>query len=213
MKIDLHVHTNSFDTSPDMTPESLVEAALAKGIDGIASTNHDSVEASYPFVEYGRTVGFPVFAGVEVSTDRGHLLIYGLADDTWKRWAQVPSGLPSALDLLDNLDRNGIAVFLAHPFFDSFYPTREALLRFLPAIDGVELENGAKPFVNKLLKEKMKDVDMAGIGGSDAHNPRDVGDAYTDFDGEIGTDRELVAALKAGTFRPVMAKRLHRFFL
>ncbi len=40
-----------------------------------------------------------------------------------------------------------------------------------------------------------------GTGGSDAHNPKYVGICYTEFDGEINTEAQLVKALKTGTYR------------
>ncbi len=212
MRVDLHVHTNSFDTSREMTPERLVETARRRGLDGIASTNHDSVESSSAYVAYGKENGFPIFQGVEIATDQGHLLVYGLTDDSWKDGLFPPSGLPSAFDLLERIDRDRVAVFLAHPFFDSFYPTREALLRFLPNVDGVESINGGKPYVNRMLREKMVGVELNGIGGSDAHDPRDVGDAFTELPRPVSNDGELVEVLKAGACRPVMARALHRFF-
>lgn len=211
MKIDLHVHTNSFD-SVGMRPDRLVNRAHKVGLDGFAATNHNSVAAAEECVAYGLKVGFPVYRGVEISTDHGHLLVYGLEHDDWD--PGMESGLPPVDQVLARLDRNRAAVFLAHPFFDSFFVTREMLRDFLPRVDGVESLNGSKKIVNEILARKMDGVDLVGIGGSDAHEPNRLGDAYTEFDGVIGTDGELVQALKGGGFRPVMPekRRLFGFF-
>lgn len=202
MKIDLHVHDNSFD-SAGMSPEKLVDRARKIGLDGFAVTNHNSVEAGLECVEYGRREGFPVFPGVEISTDRGHLLVYGMENDDWQ--VEVESGLPSAADVLARLDRGKTAVFLAHPFFDSFYVTREMLINFLPHVDGVESINGSKFMVNKILAEKMAGVDMRSIGGSDAHEPARLGDAYTRFSAQVGSVADLIRELKSGIIEPVLA--------
>jgi len=204
MKIDLHVHTNSFD-SVGMSPARLVDRAHKIGLDGFAATNHNSAEAAEECVAYGRKVGFPVFRGAELSTDRGHLLVYGLDHDDWD--PKMASGLPPAERVLARLDRTKVAVFLAHPFFDVFHPTREMLLEFLPKVDGVETINGSKLIVNEMLAQRMKGVELRGIGGSDAHEPGRLGEAYTLFDRRIESDRELVEALRHGSYTAVLAPR------
>ena len=209
MKIDLHVHTNSFD-SVGMSPSRLIDRAHKRKIDGFAATNHNSVEAAEECVAYGLKVGFPVFRGVEISTDRGHLLVYGLEDDRWE--PVVISGLPSAAEVLERLDRNRVAVFLAHPFFDSFHVTREALTSFLVYVDGVESINGTKHLVNRIYQEKMGDVDVRCIGGSDAHEPATLGDAYTEFTTSVASDADLVRELRHGTIKPVLNVKVPRIF-
>ena len=201
MKIDMHVHDNSFD-SAGMRPAKLVDRAHKIGLHGFAATNHNSVEAGLESVEYGRKVGFPVFSGVEISTDRGHLLVYGIESDDWQ--VEVESGLPSAADVIAHLDRERTAVFLAHPFFDSFYVSREMLLNFLPHVDGVESINGSKFMVNRILEERMEGVEMRSIGGSDAHDPRHLGDAYTEFEAPVGSMEDLIRELKSGEIKPVL---------
>jgi len=209
MKIDLHVHTNSFD-SVGMSPSRLVDRAHKRKLDGFAATNHNSVEAAEECVAFGRKVGFPVFRGVEISTDRGHLLVYGIEDDSWE--PLVISGLPSAADVLNLLDRSRVAVFLAHPFFDSFHVTRDALVAFLSHVDGVESINGSKHLVNRIYQEKMGDLNIRGIGGSDAHEPATLGDAYTEFEATVTTEAELVRELKSGIMRPVLNAKVPGIF-
>lgn len=201
MKIDLHVHDNSFD-SAGMRPSKLVDRAHKIGLHGFAVTNHNSLEAGMESVEYGRRKGFPIFPGVEISTDRGHLLVYGIENDDWQ--VDIESGLPSAADILSRLDRERTAVFLAHPFFDSFYISREMLLNFLPHVDGVESINGSKFIVNRILEEKMAGVEMRSIGGSDAHEPVRLGNAYTEFTATVASLEDLIRELKSGVIKPVL---------
>ncbi|MGW8323245.1 MAG: PHP-associated domain-containing protein, partial [Thermodesulfobacteriota bacterium] len=192
------------------SPSRLVDRAHKRKLDGFAATNHNSVEAAEECVEYGRKVGFPVFRGVEISTDRGHLLVYGIGDDSWE--PTVISGLPSAIEVLARVDRSRVAVFLAHPFFDSFHVTRDALMSFLVHVDGVESINGSKHLVNRIYQEKMGDAKVPCIGGSDAHEPGNLGDAYTEFESTVFSDTDLVRELKYGNIRPVLNIRVPRIF-
>lgn len=81
LNVDLHVH--SFGASSDvkdttMTPQAIVEAAVAQGLSVIAITDHNSnknVDAALTHAEKyaGQLLVLP---GVEVTTAHGHLLVY-----------------------------------------------------------------------------------------------------------------------------------------
>jgi len=55
---------------------------------------------------------------------------------------------------------------------------------------------------NHLAEVARGNLGLKGIGGSDAHCSRDVGNAYTEFQGNILTMQELVHALKHGEYEP-----------
>jgi hypothetical protein len=54
----------------------------------VCVTEQQSVAASLPVEGIEIPDGFRVFRGVEISTPKGHLLAYGLKDDSWNRWAR-----------------------------------------------------------------------------------------------------------------------------
>lgn len=214
MQIDLHVHTDSHD-SHNMSPEAVVKAAMDRGLHALAATNHDSVESSFLMVEYAHRAGFLVFPGVEISTDIGHLLVYGMPDDSWKRHLGGKSTLPIAERLIPDLrEEHGpaIAIFWAHPFQSAIIVNHARLHILLSLFDGLESINGLKFHANKILRQRLEGVDYRGIGGSDAHHPAAIGDAYTVFPRPVATGEELVAALKSGGYQAVMARSLHPFF-
>ena len=214
-KVDLHVHTDSHD-SHDMSPVAVIETAIGKGINALAATNHDSVESSIPTVEHARRAGFPVFAGVEISSDIGHILVYGLSNDGWKRHLHGKSTLPIAERLIPALREehgDSIAIFWAHPFQSATMVNHARLHALLTVFDGLESINGLKFHANKILRQKLEGVEYKGIGGSDAHCPAAVGDAYTAFSRPVYSDGELVAALRGGGYRAVMGRALHPFYL
>lgn len=81
-RADLHIHsfgpkTGSYDvTDENMTPENIVNTAIAENIQVISITDHNeilNVEAAQAHAE-----GLPIYIvpGIELSTTQGHLLVY-----------------------------------------------------------------------------------------------------------------------------------------
>ncbi|MBI4260795.1 MAG: hypothetical protein HY658_09550 [Actinobacteria bacterium] len=77
--MDLHVHTPA---APDMdsrwkdaTPADLVAFAVARGLEVIAITDHNSVAWCDSVREAAAGTSLTVFPGVEVATQEGHLLV------------------------------------------------------------------------------------------------------------------------------------------
>jgi len=84
VRIDLHTHTRASDGT--QTPEELVRAAKAAGLDVLGLTDHDATEGWAEAARTAEEVGITLVRGVEISTKhlgRGaHLLAY-LADPTY----------------------------------------------------------------------------------------------------------------------------------
>lgn len=75
--VDLHVHTpGSSDAMKEHygTPEDIVEAALAAGLDAIAITDHNTVSWCKDVADAAAGTPLVVLPGVEISTNEGHLL-------------------------------------------------------------------------------------------------------------------------------------------
>src|SRR5947207_2818690 len=80
---DLHCHS-FFSGDGVSSPEDLIAAARAKGLHGIAITDHNTCDAVTYLLEKGLmrldgqpVDGFLVLPGVEVTTSDGHLLCIG----------------------------------------------------------------------------------------------------------------------------------------
>lgn len=80
-RADLHIHSfgedGSYDVKdPDMTPENIVDTALAEGLQVISVTDHNSIGNVRRAIERAKDSELLVVPGVELSTPQGHLLVY-----------------------------------------------------------------------------------------------------------------------------------------
>ncbi len=78
MLIDLHAHTRPISWDSDLTPDELVESAKAAGLDGICLTEHDYFWEPAEARALAKRHNFLVLPAVEVNTENGHILVYGL---------------------------------------------------------------------------------------------------------------------------------------
>ena len=78
MLIDLHCHTRVHSACSALTPDALVRAAMARGLDGVCITEHDAMWAAEDVTGWATRFNFVVLRGMEVTTEVGHVLAYGL---------------------------------------------------------------------------------------------------------------------------------------
>ncbi|WP_033521347.1 PHP domain-containing protein [Bifidobacterium bohemicum] len=74
---DLHCHTVYSDGTN--TPVELVEQAVAKGLEGVAITDHDTTAGWRNASAASRRFGFPVLRGTEVTAECGPVSVHMLA--------------------------------------------------------------------------------------------------------------------------------------
>ncbi len=203
MRIDLHCHSKySLDNS--FEPEKLIEQALKLNLDGVCFTEHDSLEASGPVTEINVPEGFYVFRGMEISTDKGHLLVYGLKDDSWNTWSM--NNYPDAQAVIERIHQLGGVCAPAHPFrpCDSFGDT----LLSENGFDAVETHNGRDSSdMNRKALEIARILGLPSIGGSDCHNKKQVGRAYTLFENPVYTLEALVDEIRKGNCQGKILER------
>ncbi len=178
LKIDLHSHS-FFSGDGVSSPEEMIAAAKAKGLNGLALTDHNTCEG----IEYllakgymradGQPVdGFLIIPGVEVSTAEGHLLCLG---------AMLPNlkGVP-ALEVCKEIHARGGLAIPAHPYDYFRAGINEETLDTLE-IDALEIFNAATTFkrCNERAFEYAQARGLPMTAGSDAHHEAAVGTAYT----------------------------------
>ena len=199
MWIDTHCHTKySYDNW--LEPVNLIRRAKFLGIDAVCITEHYSYEASEPVEQIGRDEGFLVLRGVEISTNRGHLLAYGVEDDGWNTW-----GRDNYLPLEDVIERinflGGICV-PAHPFREVGLASLLEGIHGLQGIAGVESHNGNNCEVdNQLAIQAAHQRGLPTLGGSDCHKTEAVGRCATEFSSPVTCMADFVAAVRSASCR------------
>lgn len=188
MKIyDLQVHTNASPCS-SATPKEIVDAATRTGLDGIAVTDHDTLE-SVAQVQRLAPPELDVISSVEVTTTQGHLLALGVD--------RVPPHR-DPLPVIDDIHRQGGVAVLSHPFDALRQYFHEDLETIAREVDGVECINSrcVRERYNEKADEFARTFKLARTGGSDSHFPTEVGRAYTACRGSVLT------AIRNGETRP-----------
>ncbi|MCM0619341.1 PHP domain-containing protein [Nocardioides bruguierae] len=184
MRIDLHTHSRASDGT--QSPEELVRAAAAAGLDVLALTDHDTADGWAAAEVTARDVGVTLVRGMEISTQLDgwgvHLLAY-LPDPTYpplaehlRRVLEGRSGRTPAIvarlnalgiDLtVDDVARvSGDAAASGRPHVADALVARgavrdrdEAFARYLNAGRPAHVDRYAAP-----LREVVRDV--AGAGG------------------------------------------------
>ncbi|MGQ0481775.1 MAG: PHP domain-containing protein [Pseudonocardia sp.] len=210
MLIDLHCHTTRSQDSR-LVPEDAVAAARDAGLDAVCFTEHDVLWPVEEVRSLSRAAGFPVLAGVEVSTEIGHVLAYGLPE--------FDLGLRRFAALVERARDCGAALVLAHPYRRHFRFEVPAVVtakdvtaalrrRGLSEVAALECGNGAtRPIENTLAGEVALRLSLPTTAGSDAHAPERVGPWATEVRGAVGDEADLAAAIIAGRVRGVPMTR------
>ncbi len=186
LKIDLHIHTNNSDSTGSV--EEILERAELRGLDGIAITDHNTMEGVEEAKKKKTTL--IVIPGEEIRTKQGEILSLG-----------IRNYIEDNLELLEVLKRihvqGGLAI-IPHPTVPFFNRVRLRDLEDLP-IDGIEIFSAITPFANFFLKRNIRlarNLGLASIAGSDSHFPETVGDAFTIVDSESRNIKDILNAIK-----------------
>ncbi|NOZ77314.1 MAG: PHP domain-containing protein [Euryarchaeota archaeon] len=169
MRLDLHVHTKY---SPDCReePEAVLRAARARGLDGVAITDHNTIKGGIEAVGLAGDE-LEVIVGCEVMTGKGEVIGYFLTEE-------IRAG--DYFEVLDEIRAQGGIACIPHPFdyirySSSLMPSDE----MLKAAGRVEVLNARclMDRFNRRALETAERLGLTGTAGSDAHTAREVGDA------------------------------------
>ena len=211
-RFDLHVHS-FFSKDACSSPEELVEAAIRRGLSGIAITDHDNCDAHAYLKDEPLPEGFLVVPGVEVSTAEGHLLCLGVTLPHLK-------GTPVKEVFSQVRDAGGIAI-PAHPFDKWRAGIRPEVLDTLDLV-ALEVFNAAvtsQDFNDEALAyARSRKLSMT--AASDAHHASAVGVSHTAFEMDALTVQALLDAIRRGgvpdghylTFREGIKKHFANWF-
>jgi histidinol phosphatase-like PHP family hydrolase len=169
LKLDLHTHCREATACPTPTPEivgRIVAAVKARGLDGIAVTEH-----------YTHVYGYEVRDIVRQHFDDEILIIPGKETD------RVFLGIDKGMFHLVELHLPGDAVFrfIAHPGHPHI---RDLGAHIDGSIHGLELRNPSHDddIDGELIRKLAKKHDLLLLANSDAHSLGDIGHYYNDID-------------------------------
>ncbi len=213
MIIDIHTHT--YPTSDDsmLTPEELIHEAKRIGLDGVCITDHDGFWDPKDVEALSQVHDFLVLPGCEVTTEEGHLLVYGLEKYIF--------GMHRASFVRDLVEEAGGVIVVAHPYRRTYRKHAntgpQAYYEMLDRacdnsvfsmVEAVEVLNGrGTKEENAFAGELAKRFDLKGTGASDAHKLDDIGTFATEFEAPVKCLADFVREIKAGRFRPRVLRR------
>lgn len=196
MLIDLHCHTRPLSACSGLEPDELVRLARERGLDGVCLTEHDRAWEAAELAELRARSKIAVFSAVELTTDMGHVLAFGLEPRSYS---------PVAARVFAGAEACGGLLFLAHPARDGLLRVSHETVEYFASVEAV---NGSDSKLQNIATTGLaKGFRLPGIGGSDAHSAGEVARAATSFELTFGTDAELLEGLRAGRYRAVSLAR------
>ena len=192
LSVELHVHSSlSYDGRDSV--ELILEQAEAVGLDAIAVTDHDEIDASLKAVERAPEYGLVAIPGIEISTKAGHVLGLGVEE-------AIPPGLSFESTIEAIHEQDGIAV-IPHPFQESRHGVMGRITRDQLALgDAIEVYNSRllTGRANRQAERFARTRNLPMTAGSDAHISEMVGQAVTRVDAEERTADAILDAIREG---------------
>ena len=192
LSVELHTHSElSYDGRDPV--ELLLEQAEAVGLDALAVTDHDEIDASLEAAALAEEYGLIGIPGMEVSSAVGHVLALGVEE-------LVPAGLSydETLELIHEQD--GIAV-VPHPFQKSRHGVAPHVTdEQLASADAIEVYN-SRLFTgraNRQAERFARHYELPMTAGSDAHIAEMVGQAVTEVDAHYNSAEGILDAVQDG---------------
>jgi hypothetical protein len=174
MIIDCHCHTIyskhwfwGFDSLN--TPEEMIKAAIKKGLNGLAITDHNNVKGSLVAEKIAKKYkNFKIITGSEIKTKSGEITGLGIKEN-----------IPMLLSLDETIEKihdlGGIAV-APHPFGKYFF--RKCVGENAVKADAIEVFNSTlTKIANKKALILAKKIKKHITAGSDAHSINEIGNA------------------------------------
>lgn len=186
LKMDSHIHSQY---SPDSSSkiDDIIKKAKIENIDVIAISDHNTVDGTSEVLKKTRNTDILAIPSIEISSTMGHILGFGCEEN-------IAQGL-SPEETIDKIhDLGGLAI-VPHPY--CFY--RHGLLHKTDyknlKIDAIETKNARFiiGYCNRKANNLSKKENIPGLGASDSHYWKFVGDCYSLVDAEKDIDSILKA--------------------
>jgi len=196
MKIDLHIHSkHSICSNLDL--KSISKYAKLKGLDGIAITDHGTVNGYKKLQELAGDL--IIVPGIEIATAAGDLIALFVREP-------IKPGL-SLRDTTDRIHWLGGLVIVPHPF-DRYRKSVGDKINEITA-DAIEVYNSRNIYkkANQMALKFAKEKGIVAVAGSDAHFKEEIGVA-----GIITETDDIFECIRTGrvqTFYKASSKTVH----
>jgi predicted metal-dependent phosphoesterase TrpH len=188
VRIDLHVHTAYSADSKISIRQLLKWFSKQTSLDGIAITDHDSIEGYRQLKKSGiNNDDFLIIPGIEISYPQGHILVLDITEEPSKLMITTE-------EVIDFAKEQGGLIIIAHPY--RFNGLRDSAENF-PG-DAIEILNPtASKEENRSAKLLAQSRNLPGIAGSDAHRIEDIGRVFNNIQtsNKVG---DVTKAIKEG---------------
>lgn len=212
MLVDLHAHTAPRSNCSRTTLEELVASARRRGLDALCITEHDVRWPDAELADASRVLGFPLIPGVELSTDLGHVLVFGpLARPLWLGYTFE--------QLVEEVEDTGTALVLPHPVRavagerarragrrppDAAEVARWPQWHAVHAVEAASTQTVASE--HGLTAAALEVAPRPRVAASDAHGPDLAGRYATRFAVEVRDAFGLAAEIRAGHVDAVLVE-------
>jgi predicted metal-dependent phosphoesterase TrpH len=170
IKLDLHIHSQ-YSEDGSGTAQDIIKILKKKGLQGMAITDHNSIEGSLNALKFA-TKDFLIIPGVEISTNKGHVIALNIKED-------IEKNLPLE-ETIEKIQHLGGIPIVAHVFRTMSGINLENLKKIHSKLSAIEVFNSCSDFGTNLKTAKIaKKFNLGGVGGSDSHIPEHVGSGYT----------------------------------
>ena len=208
--LDLHSHSTDASDDAGGTVEGYLKWIVArrkKGyhIDGFVLTEHRQFDTSADYSAIAEQYGVTVLRGVEVETDVGHVLVYGIDERFTSEFDLSNVGLPYDDVFRAAYDLGGFAVgaHAGRPRIGlaEHFEQRAVSLEHVYAVE--QLNGGSNDEENGRALVFAEANGLHCVGGSDAHFVSAIGRCMTAFARPIRGVEDLVQELLSGEYYPI----------
>jgi len=191
LRIDFHVHTKASSDGVSSIDE-IVRSARNKHLDGFAVTDHNLRMEMEKAFNLSSETGLLVIPGVEVTTSSGHLIVLAPQRD-------FSAGVPF-LEAVSTALSEGSIVLIPHPTDPLSHGVGVSVVESsLPYDLPLEVMNASTLHKYNISALELADrLQLAKLGGSDAHWAPAVGDAFTLVEARKCSMEAVFDAVKSG---------------
>ena len=201
--LDLHVHSSDGSDDAGGTVEGYLKWVAAKRkqgyrIDGFVLTEHRRFDEDLDYSELAAQYDALVLRGVEVETDIGHVLVFGVTPQFLSQFNLADVGL-SYVDVFRVAWESGGVAVAAHagrPRIGVVDHYEEHAVDLRPVRVAETLNGGSSDFENARAHDLAEAHGIREVGSSDSHFVSALARCMTRFDTEIRSMDDLVAALR-----------------